>query len=146
MVRSRLSAAAALTAAAVSLTSPSDAFSSHVAAARQTPQAPYSSSRHNMVASAEPAHAETASSSSSADADASQSPSTPAFLREFDPELSAMIDAEDGRQRNGLELIASENFASAAVRSVLGSCLTNKYSEGQVGRRYYGGNEYIDQI
>ena len=57
-----------------------------------------------------------------------------------------MIDAEDGRQRNGLELIASENFASAAVRSVLGSCLTNKYSEGQVGRRYYGGNEYIDQI
>jgi len=101
-----------------------------------------------MVASAEAAHAETSSSSSDADASSSPqpSPATPAFLREFDPELSAMIDAEDGRQRNGLELIASENFASAAVRSVLGSCLTNKYSEGQVGRRYYGGNEYIDQI
>ena len=150
MVRTRLSAAAALTAACASLTSPSDAFSSHVAAARQTPQGPYPASRRNMVASAETAHAETSSSSSiSSDADASQSPSspsTPAFLREFDPELSAMIDAEDSRQRNGLELIASENFASAAVRSVLGSCLTNKYSEGQVGRRYYGGNEYIDQI
>jgi len=100
-----------------------------------------------MVASS---HAETSSSASaiSSDAEAAARPpsSTPSFLHEFDPELSAMIDAEDGRQRNGLELIASENFASAAVRSVLGSCLTNKYSEGQVGRRYYGGNEYIDQI
>jgi glycine hydroxymethyltransferase len=57
-----------------------------------------------------------------------------------------MIASEDGRQRAGLELIASENFASAAVREALGSCLTNKYSEGQVGRRYYGGNEHIDQI
>jgi glycine hydroxymethyltransferase len=53
---------------------------------------------------------------------------------------------EDRRQREGLELIASENFASAAVREALGSCLTNKYSEGTVGKRYYGGNQYIDQI
>ncbi len=51
-------------------------------------------------------------------------------LRAFDPELAAMIEGEDNRQRTGLELIASENFASKAVREVLGSCLTNKYSEG----------------
>mmetsp|Transcript_18922 Transcript_18922/g.31317 ORF Transcript_18922/g.31317 Transcript_18922/m.31317 type:complete len:518 (-) Transcript_18922:62-1615(-) len=67
-------------------------------------------------------------------------------LYSSDPELAALIEAEDKRQRNGLELIASENFASNAVREALGSCLTNKYSEGQVGKRYYGGNEYIDQI
>lgn len=48
----------------------------------------------------------------------------------FDPELAAMVDAESDRQRRGLELIASENFVSGAVREVLGSCLTNKYSEG----------------
>lgn len=51
-------------------------------------------------------------------------------LTAFDPEIAAIIDAEDARQRKGLELIASENFASKAVREVLGSCLTNKYSEG----------------
>lgn len=51
-------------------------------------------------------------------------------LDEFDPEIAQWIKAEDQRQRNGLELIASENFASQAVRAVLGSCLTNKYSEG----------------
>ncbi|CAJ1966836.1 unnamed protein product [Cylindrotheca closterium] len=67
-------------------------------------------------------------------------------LSSFDPEISAIVNAEDARQRKGLELIASENFASKAVREVLGSCLTNKYSEGGVGRRYYGGNEFIDQI
>jgi glycine hydroxymethyltransferase len=67
-------------------------------------------------------------------------------LSVFDPEIAALIDAEDNRQRSGLELIASENFVSAAVREALGSCLTNKYSEGQVGKRYYGGNEFIDQI
>jgi glycine hydroxymethyltransferase len=51
-------------------------------------------------------------------------------LSAFDPELAVMIEAEDNRQRTGLELIASENFVSKAVREVLGSCLTNKYSEG----------------
>lgn len=51
-------------------------------------------------------------------------------LSDFDPELAAMIEGEDERQRKGLELIASENFVSKAVREVLGSCLTNKYSEG----------------
>ncbi len=55
---------------------------------------------------------------------------THSSLEEFDPELAAMVQAEDHRQRKGLELIASENFVSQAVRQVLGSCLTNKYSEG----------------
>ncbi|KAL9185839.1 hypothetical protein ACHAXT_003616 [Thalassiosira profunda] len=67
-------------------------------------------------------------------------------VSDSDPELSRLIELEDERQHSGLELIASENFASRAVREALGSCLTNKYSEGQVGKRYYGGNEYIDQI
>jgi hypothetical protein len=57
-------------------------------------------------------------------------------LDEFDPILSKMIDSEERRQRVGLELIASENFASKAVREALGSCLTNKYSEGGVGKRF----------
>lgn len=51
-------------------------------------------------------------------------------LSKFDPELAALIDKEEERQKIGLELIASENFASSAVREALGSCLTNKYSEG----------------
>ena len=51
-------------------------------------------------------------------------------LEEFDPEIAMWIDAEEKRQLNGLELIASENFVSKAVRTALGSCLTNKYSEG----------------
>ena len=67
-------------------------------------------------------------------------------LREADPELNALIDAEKQRQFCGIELIASENFTSTAVMECLGSCLTNKYSEGQPGARYYGGNEIIDQI
>ena len=53
-----------------------------------------------------------------------------------DPEMYAIITAEKNRQRSGLELIASENFASRAVLQALGSCLNNKYSEGQVGQRY----------
>ena len=67
-------------------------------------------------------------------------------LASFDPEMAELIEAENKRQRCGLELIASENFCSAGVREALGSCLTNKYCEGQVGARYYGGNQYIDKI
>lgn len=67
-------------------------------------------------------------------------------LKEKDPELFAMIENERKRQFECLELIASENFTSKAVMEVLGSCLTNKYSEGLPGKRYYGGNEFIDQI
>jgi len=65
-------------------------------------------------------------------------------LKDKDPELYAMIENEKKRQFEGIELIASENFTSKAVMEALGSCLTNKYSEGYPGKRYYGGNEYID--
>ena len=65
---------------------------------------------------------------------------------EDDTEIYDLIKAEEERQRNGLELIASENFTSKAVMSCLGSVLTNKYSEGLPGKRYYGGNEIIDKI
>ena len=64
----------------------------------------------------------------------------------IDLELSNIILDEENRQKCSIELIASENFTSSGVMQALGSCLTNKYSEGQVGRRYYGGNQYIDQI
>jgi glycine hydroxymethyltransferase len=67
-------------------------------------------------------------------------------IRQLDPTMADLIEAEEQRQRCGLELIASENFVSRAVRDALGSCLTNKYSEGNVGKRYYGGNQFIDQI
>lgn len=67
-------------------------------------------------------------------------------LASTDPDISRLIGLEEDRQRYGLELIASENFVSKAVKEALGSCLTNKYSEGQVGKRYYGGNEYIDEV
>jgi len=67
-------------------------------------------------------------------------------IKEDDPEMYELIKAEKVRQLKGLELIASENFASKAALQALGSCLNNKYSEGMVGARYYGGNEYIDQI
>lgn len=63
-----------------------------------------------------------------------------------DKEMFEIIGKEKNRQKRGLELIASENFASKAVLQALGSCLTNKYSEGQVGQRYYGGNEFIDEV
>lgn len=67
-------------------------------------------------------------------------------LAASDPELAGLIKEEEVRQRDGLELIASENFTSKAVMECLGSVLTNKYSEGYPGRRYYGGNEVIDKI
>ncbi|XP_053691900.1 serine hydroxymethyltransferase isoform X1 [Sabethes cyaneus] len=67
-------------------------------------------------------------------------------LWESDPELMEMIRKEKKRQVHGLEMIASENFTSLSVLQCLSSCLHNKYSEGLPGQRYYGGNEYIDQI
>lgn len=69
-----------------------------------------------------------------------------AALVSSDPEVHNLLQAEYRRQRQGIELIASENFASRAVMEALGSCLTNKYSEGQPGARYYGGNQHIDQL
>lgn len=67
-------------------------------------------------------------------------------LEKRDPELYAIMQKEEHRQWAGIELIASENFTSKAVLQCLGSCLTNKYSEGYPYARYYGGNEYIDQV
>ena len=67
-------------------------------------------------------------------------------LKEVDSEIYDLIQKEEYRQFAGIELIASENYTSKAVMEVLGSCLTNKYSEGYPGARYYGGNQYIDQI
>jgi glycine hydroxymethyltransferase len=66
-------------------------------------------------------------------------------LAQSDPELWSIAQNEDMRQRSCLELIASENFASRAVREALSSCFTNKYAEGYPGQRYYAGNEFIDQ-
>jgi len=63
-----------------------------------------------------------------------------------DPDLARMIRDEVRRQQGGLELIASENIVSEAVLEALGTPLTNKYSEGYPGRRYYGGNRHIDEI
>uniref|UniRef100_A0A0A9DKE8 Serine hydroxymethyltransferase n=1 Tax=Arundo donax TaxID=35708 RepID=A0A0A9DKE8_ARUDO len=67
-------------------------------------------------------------------------------LSEADPEVYDLIEREKRRQRAGIELIASENFTSLAVMEALGSPLTNKYSEGMPGARYYGGNEVIDEV
>jgi glycine hydroxymethyltransferase len=69
-----------------------------------------------------------------------------ASLRQADPAVARLIDQELRRQQHGLELIASENFASRAVIDAMGTPLTNKYAEGYPGRRYYGGCEVIDQI
>lgn len=67
-------------------------------------------------------------------------------MTETDPELCTLIEQEKARQRSSLVLIASENFTSKAVLDALGSVLSNKYSEGYPGARYYGGNENIDQV
>ena len=67
-------------------------------------------------------------------------------LSEFDPEISAAIEAERNRQEQHIELIASENHASPLVMEAQGSVLTNKYAEGYPGKRYYGGCEHVDVI
>ena len=64
----------------------------------------------------------------------------------MDQEVRKYIDLELNRQNNGIELIASENYASQEVREMMSSILTNKYAEGYPGKRYYGGCEYIDAI
>ena len=65
-------------------------------------------------------------------------------LSEVDPDLAAAIHEEEDRQRNNIELIASENYTSRAVREAVSSVLTNKYAEGYPGKRYYGGCECVD--
>ena len=69
-----------------------------------------------------------------------------AAVRRTDPEVAAIIDREAARQNEGIELIASENFASCAVRAAQGSVLTNKYAEGYSGKRYYNGCQHIDEV
>ena len=69
-----------------------------------------------------------------------------AAVRHADPAVAAIIDHEAKRQADGIELIASENFASCAVRAAQGSVLTNKYAEGYPGKRYYNGCEFVDEI
>ena len=67
-------------------------------------------------------------------------------LESYDPELGAAMQRELGRQRQNIELIASENIVSPAVMAAMGSVLTNKYAEGYPGHRYYGGCQYVDQV
>ena len=67
-------------------------------------------------------------------------------LQQQDPDVYAAIAAEEHRQQDGLEMIASENYTSAAVMQAVGSVLTNKYAEGYPGRRYYGGCEHVDVV
>ena len=68
------------------------------------------------------------------------------FINQYDNEVAAMMGREMTRQQDGLELIASENFASPAVIAAMGSVLTNKYAEGLPGKRYYGGCQHIDEL
>lgn len=67
-------------------------------------------------------------------------------LKTYDPEIFALIESERRRQNDGLEMIASENFASAAVIATMGNVLTNKYAEGLPNKRYYGGCEEVDKM
>ncbi|WP_159885331.1 serine hydroxymethyltransferase [Paenibacillus puerhi] len=68
------------------------------------------------------------------------------FLRKQDPKIVEAMNLELGRQRDNIELIASENFVSQAVLEAMGTVLTNKYAEGYPGRRYYGGCEHVDIV
>jgi len=68
------------------------------------------------------------------------------FLKKTDPKIYQLIQKEFQRQKNGLEMIASENFTSSAVLEAMANVLTNKYAEGYPGKRYYSGNQFIDKI
>ena len=68
------------------------------------------------------------------------------IIRQEDPEIYASMQRELQRQRDHLEIIASENFVSPAVMQAMGSHLTNKYAEGYPGARYYGGCEFVDEV
>ena len=67
-------------------------------------------------------------------------------VKAADPEVAEAVELELGRQRDHIELIASENLVSKAVMAAMGSILTNKYAEGYPGKRYYGGCEYVDIV
>src|SRR5690625_781637 len=67
-------------------------------------------------------------------------------IKQADPDVAAAIQKEEQRQKEGIELIASENYVSPAVLAAAGTVLTNKYAEGLPGKRYYGGCEYVDIV
>ena len=67
-------------------------------------------------------------------------------LESFDPDIARAIAGEERREVDGVEMIPSENYAYPEVLAALGSVLTNKYAEGYPGRRYYGGQEYMDRV
>ena len=75
-----------------------------------------------------------------------QTVSTPAALSQTDPHLASLLSAEEARQRGKVRLIASENYASRAVREACSSVITNQYSEGYPGARYYEGQQIVDQV
>jgi glycine hydroxymethyltransferase len=68
------------------------------------------------------------------------------YIKDQDPEVYAALEGEEEREKEGVELIPSENYVSLAVREAMGSVFTNKYSEGYPGKRYYGGQKYTDQV
>ena len=68
------------------------------------------------------------------------------YVSKTDFQIAKFIKQEEVRQKEVLEMIPSENYASTAVREAIGSVLTNKYSEGYANRRYYQGNRYVDEI
>ena len=68
------------------------------------------------------------------------------FVRNYDEDVAKAMDLELGRQRENIELIASENYVSPAVMAAMGSVLTNKYAEGYPDHRYYGGCQYVDIV
>ncbi len=68
------------------------------------------------------------------------------YIKDQDPEVYATLEGEEEREKEGVELIPSENYVSLAVREAMGSVFTNKYSEGYPGKRYYGGQKYTDQV
>src|SRR5437763_72607 len=68
------------------------------------------------------------------------------LLEQADPQVFTAVAAEEKRQQEGLEMIASENYTSTAVMAAQGSVLTNKYAEGYPGRRYYGGCQFVDVV
>ncbi|MDO4746080.1 MAG: serine hydroxymethyltransferase, partial [Bacillota bacterium] len=68
------------------------------------------------------------------------------YLEQADPEITAAIKREIGRQETKIEMIASENFVNYEIMEASGSALTNKYAEGYPGKRYYGGCEFVDEV
>jgi len=68
------------------------------------------------------------------------------LLKDIDPEIYEQVISEENRQEEHIELIASENYTSPAVMAAQGSQLTNKYAEGYIGKRFYGGCEFVDQV